>query len=159
MSEGCVNKLMWNRSSHTNVRSFLSAFASLMSWVMALVCYTQPEKPGTPPFWTKVLMYLLAVRKIVDRLARSANNTFPSTFRSDIVRNWSIVLEFSSFVVNIPSASFQASGTIPFPQTTFSNLHSRLNSLSVLELTRYLRFNCQSSRLSFSIRTCRLFGF
>ena len=102
------------KSSQTTVRSFLPFFASLISSVMALVCSTQPVNPGTPPFWTEVAIYELPVRKDVSRFARIAKNMFPSTLSNEIVLNWLTVLEFRSFCVNIPSASFQEAGTSPF---------------------------------------------
>ena len=112
------------KSSQTTVRSFLPFFASRMSCVMALVCSTQPENPGTPPFWTEVSIYKLPVRKDVSPFARMAKNIFPSK----IVLNWLIVLESRSFGVNIPSTSFQEAGTSPFRQTTFKSLHNRMRS-------------------------------
>ncbi|KAH3794642.1 hypothetical protein DPMN_148179 [Dreissena polymorpha] len=125
------------KSSHTTVRSFLPFFASLISCVIALVCSIQPENPGTPLFWTEVLMYALPVRKDVSLLARMAKNIFPSTLSSEIVRNWLTVLELRSFGVNIPSASFQASGTSPFLQTTLRSLHKRLRSSGHILYTLY----------------------
>jgi len=104
---------------------------------MALVCSSQPGKPGTPPFWTEMSMYALVVRKEVSLLARIANNIFPSTFSSEMVQNWLTVLEFLSLGVNIPSAYFQASGTSPFPQTTLRSLHSLFSRSGHILYTLY----------------------
>ena len=104
---------------------------------MALVCSTQPENPGTPPFWTEVSIYELPVRKDVSRFARMAKNIFPSTLSNEIVLNWLTVLEFRSFGVNIPSASFQEARTSPFRQTTFKSLHNRLRSSGHILYTLY----------------------
>ena len=103
---------------------------------MALVCSTQPENPGTLPFWTEVSIYESPGRKDVSRLARMAKNIFPSTLSNEIVLNWLTVLEFRSFGVNIPSASFQEAGT-SFRQTTFKSLHNRLTSSGHILYTLY----------------------
>ena len=119
------------------MRSFLPFFASRISCVMALVCSTQPENPGIPPFWTVVSIYELPVRKGVSRFARMAKNIFHSTLSNEIVLNWLTVWEFCSFGVNIPSASFQEDGTSPFRQTTFKSLHNRLRSSGNILYTLY----------------------
>ena len=104
---------------------------------MALVCSTQPENPGTPPFWTEVSIYKFPVRKDVSHFERMAKNIFPSTLSNEIVLNWLTVLEFRSFGVNIPSASSQEAGTSPFRQTTFKSLHNRLRSSGHILYTLY----------------------
>ena len=63
-----------------------------------------------------MLVYLFAVRNGANPLARIAKNIFPSTFSNDMVQNRLTFLEFLSLVLNIPSASFYASGISPFLQ-------------------------------------------
>ena len=54
-----------------------------------------------------------------------------------MVRNWLTLLEFLSLGVNIPYASFQASGTSPFLHTTLRSLHSRFSRNGHMLYTLY----------------------
>lgn len=68
--------------------------------MIVLVSSRQPRKPGTPPFWTEVLMYTLLVKKDVSLLERMEKNIFPSTLSNEIVLNWLTVFEFCSFGID-----------------------------------------------------------
>ena len=101
-------------SSHTTVRSHLSAFVSCISWLKMLVCSTHPENPGIAPFCEDVSTYSLAVIYVVNLLAKTEKKILHSTLRSEIVLNGSIVLESFSLGTKHLSAFFQVSGITPF---------------------------------------------
>ncbi len=101
----------WARSSQTTESVLLLLLASLMSWLITAVCSRQPEYPGTPPFWTLGSMNLLASRYVVSLLAMMDQKIFPSTSSREISRNWSSLVEFSSFGTKQPSARVQSPGS------------------------------------------------
>lgn len=109
-----VDLLALAKLSQTIVPYFLPAFVLRISCVTILVCSMHPENLETPPILTEILIQALSVRNDVSLLAKTAKNIFPSTFNNDMVQNYLTVLELISFGLNIPSASFQASGTSPF---------------------------------------------
>jgi len=100
---------------------------------MALVCSIQPKKPG--PFWTEVLIYLLAVRDNVSLLARIAKNIFPSTFSNEMIRNlwhswisfpyvW--ILHLLSFRLLTLHLSFRLPRRVPIAASTGVDTSCRL---------------------------------
>ena len=96
-------------SSHVTTRLFFSFFASLINCDMTEVCSRHPDTPGMPPFWIDVSMYPFARTKSKILSDFRAKNSFPSTFRRDIVLNLSTSSAFSTLGIKTPSASLHVS--------------------------------------------------
>ncbi len=125
------------RSSHSTDRLPLFSLASLMSYVTTPVCSKHPGIPAIPPFWTDVSINLLFERKVHSRLETALKKILASTHNSEMMRNWSIFLEFSSFGIQTPSATLHCSGILPLLQMIRRIFHRRSRSLGQFLYTLY----------------------
>ena len=66
------------------------------------------------------------------RRATILKNILPSTLRSEMILNCSMVLELSSFGIQTPSACFHCCANFPLLQMTLRIVHSRFKSLEHL---------------------------
>ena len=101
------------------------------------MCSTQPENPGTPPFWTEVSIYELPVKKDVSRFARMAKNIFPSTLSNEIVLKLVDRLGIPFLWCKYSFRLLPRGWNTPFRQTTFKSIHNRLGSSGHILYTLY----------------------
>ena len=112
------------RFSHSTAKFPLFSLASRISCDTTPVFSIQPRIPATPSFCTDVSMYSFIIRNLERRLNRMLKNIFPSVFSSDIILNWSISFDFSSFGIHTPSACLHWFATLPILQIVRSTFHN-----------------------------------
>jgi len=88
------------------------------------VLYTTGE-PGNSSLLDRGADLLVCCEEWCQSSGKDSENISTSTFSNNMVRNRLTFLEFLSLGLNIPFASFHASGTLHFLQNTLRILHSR----------------------------------
>ncbi len=82
--------------------------------------------PWSTPFWTEVSIYLFCKKFSVKHCATTLTKIFTSVLSKNIILNWLMFSEFSSFGFHTPFVYLHCLGT--FLQMTLKMLHSRRRS-------------------------------
>ena len=112
------------RSSHSTAKFSWFSLAARISCDTTPVCSIQPGFPATPSFCTDEWMYSFIMRNLERRLDRMLKYIFPSVFSCDIIQNWSISFDFSSFGIHTPSACLHWFATLPLLQIVRNTSHN-----------------------------------